>query len=86
MSLSNLELHIDFLEQMEDAVENAIARYEAVDDADMVELYEMRKEVLEAKKAVQNRLANEALSSPERSIIPPIRKEAETERRLVSSG
>ena len=62
MKLTNLEMHMDFLEHMADAVENAIARYESSDDADMIELYEMRKEVIEARKAAQKKLAATELS------------------------
>ena len=62
MSTINLELQLKFLAQLDDALGDALSRYNADGDDKVEELNYMREEVMRARKVVACRLDNDRVS------------------------
>ena len=63
MSKINLELQLKFLSQLDDALGDALSRYNKNSDEKVEELNYMREEVTRARKVVACRLDNDRVSS-----------------------
>ena len=63
MSKVNLELQLKFLSQLDDALGDALSRYNTDTDDKAEELNYMREEVLRARKVVACRLDNDRVST-----------------------
>ena len=63
MSKTNLELQLKFLAQLDDALGDALSRYNTNGEEKVDELNYMREEVMRARKVVACRLDNDKVSS-----------------------
>ena len=64
MKLENLDIHLSFLGELSEALDEAMDRYQGADESDLEELRHVRREVELALKSVQQisdeTVANEA--------------------------
>lgn len=76
----DLQVHLEFLTQLEHAIDDAIARYGKEPDADMTEVIDMREDVLRAKAFIEQEIEKAETGA---AVPPPT---AEKPRAEIAAG